>query len=227
MPRLLYIHGYVENSTIFDKLAPLLPAESVVKLNLQDDFARWNPVDSSVNVSTLAGYLAKTYKIGPDDVVIGHSMGGWIGANLKAQTGCGAVLISSCTDVKKIMTFTRNITLLKLLVYAGLVQSRMFANYAIKLYPFDESRALQKSLIGNMISQPRRYVYQQLRVLMAPYSIPHATPDLRIHTRPDNILRVPDEPYVETPGDHFNLVFHPQAVAAPILAWLQSAANRA
>ncbi|XWW47346.1 alpha/beta fold hydrolase [Fibrella sp. USSR17] len=225
MPRLLYIHGYVENPTIFDKLSPLLPAESVVKLNLQDDFARWNPVDSTVNVSTLAAYLAHTYQIGADDIVIGHSMGGWIAANLKAQTGSKAVLISSYTDVKKVVAFSRNVKLLRLLVYAGLVQSRWLTNYALKRYPFDESRLLHKMLVGNMVSLPRRYIYQQLRVLLAPHAILPATPDLRIHTRPDNILRVPTESYIETPGDHFNLVFHPETVAAPILAWLQDVAH--
>ncbi|MBO0949327.1 alpha/beta hydrolase [Fibrella forsythiae] len=226
MPRLIYIHGYVEDPSIFDNLAPLLPTNSVLKLNLQDEFARWNPDDKTVNVSTLAQYLAKTHQIGPGDVVIGHSMGGWIAANLKAQTGCRAVLISSYTDVKKVITFTRNIGLVRLLVHWGIVQSKGFASYALKKYPFDESRALHKSLIGNMTNQPRRFVYQQLRVLLAPFPLPHAVPDLRIHTRPDNVLRFPDEPFHETPGDHFNLVFHPEAVAAPILKWLEITASQ-
>ncbi|MEZ0538253.1 alpha/beta fold hydrolase [Fibrella arboris] len=220
MARLIYIHGYVEDPSIFDNLAPLLPTASVLTLNLRDEFARWDPDDKTVNVSTLAAYLARTHQISADDVVIGHSMGGWIAANLKAQTGCRAVLISSYTDVKKVITFTRNIGLVRLLVNWGIVQSNAFASYALKKYPFDESRSLHKALINNMLSQPRRYVYQQLRVLLAPFPIPPATPDVRIHTPPDNVLRYPDEPYHKTPGDHFNLVFHPEAVAAPILAWL-------
>ncbi|RYF65256.1 MAG: alpha/beta hydrolase [Cytophagaceae bacterium] len=221
MPRLIYIHGYVEDPSIFDNLAPLLSAESVLKLNLQDEFARWNPDDKTVNVSTLAQYLAKAYQIGPDDVVIGHSMGGWIAANLKAQTGCRAVLIASYTDQKKLITFTHNIQVVRLLVKLGLVQSQWFAKFALKKYPFDESRTLHKALINAMASQPRRYVYQQLRVLLAPYPTPPATPDIRIHSQPDSIVRHPDETYVDTPGDHFNLVFYPHLVAAPILTWLK------
>jgi len=222
MLRLIYIHGYVEDPTIFDKLSPLLPTELVLMLNLQDEFARWNPADQTVNVSTLAGYLAQTHQIGADDVVVGHSMGGWIAANLKAQTGCGAVLISSYTDQRKLITFTRNVRVVQWLVRLGVVQSGWFTNMTLRQYPFDESRALHKSLIGNMLRQPRRFVYQQLRVLMAPYPTPHATPDLRIHTLTDSVLRFPDEPCHETPGDHFNLVFYPEAVATPILAWLKS-----
>lgn len=222
MPRLIYIHGYVEDPSIFDKLAPLLPTESVLKLNLQDEFGRWNPDDQTVNVFTLAMYLANTYQISANDVVIGHSMGGWIAANLKAQTGCRAVLIASYTDQKKLITVTHNIQVVRLLMKLGVVQSRWFANYALKKYPFDESRALHKTLIGTMTSQSHRYIYQQLRVLLAPYPIPPASPDLRIHARPDNVVRRPDEVYVETPGDHFNLVFYPEVVATPILAWLTS-----
>ena len=226
MPRLIYIHGYVEDPSIFDKIAPLLPTESVLKLNLQDDFAHWNPIDRTVNVSTLATYLAQAHQIGPTDIIIGHSMGGWIAANLKAQTGCKAVLISSYTDVRKINNLTRNIRVIKLLLDLGILQSRWLANLTMKIYSFDESRALYETLLGNMINQPRRYVYQQLRVLLAPFPIPHAQPEVRIHARPDNVLRFPDEPFHETPGDHFSLVFHPEAVAAPILTWLKQVAGQ-
>lgn len=218
--RLIYIHGYVEDPTIFDQLAPLLPNEDVLRLNLQDEFARWNPDDRTINVSTLATYLAEAHQIGPTDVVVGHSMGGWIAVNLKAQTGCGALQISSYTDPRKIVTVTRNVALLRWLVRVGLVQSKAFARYALKKYPFEQSRALHRQLIQTMCAQPRRYIYQQLRVLLAPPIVPPAPPDLRIHTRTDNVLRPPDEPYHETPGDHFNLVFHPDEVATPILTYL-------
>ena len=222
--RLIYIHGYVEDPSIFDNLAPLLPTNNVLKLNLQDDFARWNPDDQMVNVSSLATYLANTYQIGPNDVIIGHSMGGWIAANLKAQTGCGAVLVSSYTDRVKLITPIRNVGIVRLLVNWGLIQGRGFANYALKKYPFDQSRELHKSLIGNMVAQPKRFVYQQLRVLLVKPDVPPAPSDVRIHTRPDNVLRYPDEPFHETPGDHFNLVYHPEEVAAPILTYLATRA---
>ena len=221
MPRLIYIHGYVEDPTIFDNLAPLLPTESVLKITLQDEFARWNPDDSTVNVSSLAAYLTKIYRITPADVIIGHSMGGWIAANLKAQTGCRAVLVSSYTDQRKVVAITRNVGIIWWLMKLGFVQSGAFANFALKQYPFNESRALHKSLIGNMTSQPSRYVHQQLRVLFATPTTPPAASDVRIHTRPDNVLLFPDELCHETPGDHFNLVFHPREVAAPILAFLE------
>ena len=218
--RLIYIHGYVEDPSIFDKLAPLLPTNNVLKLNLQDEFSRWNPDDQTVNVSSLAMYLAKTYQITAADVVIGHSMGGYIAANLKAQTGCGAVLIASYTDPAKIITPTRHVGLLNYLVRWGVVQGQAMTNYALKKYPFDQSRALHRGLVDNLIVQPKRFIYQQLRVLMAKPDVPPAPADVRIHARPDNVLRFPDEPAHETPGDHFNLVYHPEQVAAPILAYL-------
>ncbi len=222
MPRLIYIHGFVEDPTIFDNLAPLLPAESVLKLALQDEFARWNPADDkSVTVASLATYLAQTHHIGPADVVLGHSMGGWIAAHLKAVAGCRAVLVSSYTDPQKVVAVTRNVAVLRFLVGMGLVQSRFFGQYALKKYPFEESRALHRHLIERMLTLPRRYVYQQFRVLLAPSPTPPAPPDVRIHTRSDNVLRCPDEAFCETRGDHFNLVYYPQEVAAPILALLR------
>lgn len=68
----------------------------------------------------------------------------------------------------------------------------------------------------------RQYVWQQLQTLFAKGPPLTVQPDLRIHARPDNIVGSPDETFVEVPGDHFSLVFHPELVAAPIRTLLGS-----
>jgi hypothetical protein len=45
-------------------------------------------------------------------------------------------------------------------------------------------------------------------------------PDLRIHARADTIIRYPDEPALEVPGDHFSLHTHPREVYEPIRDFL-------
>lgn len=213
--RIFLIHGYVENPTIFDTLVPLLPPADYVRIDLADEFGRWQPT-GPVNVRRLAQYLTDQYKITADDVLIGHSMGGWTAVNIKQVSGAAAVQLASWTNQRKILFPTDNLTILRLLLNAGLTQSRTLNNYFKKQYPFAESRELYNRLIDESMQMTRRYIWQQLQTLFAKVPPLTVQPDLRIHARPDNIVRPPNETFVEVPGDHFSLVFHPELVAAPI-----------
>ena len=213
--RILLIHGYVEDPTIFDKLVPFLPPAEYVRINLADEFGRWQPV-GPVNVRLLAQYLTDQYTITADDVVIGHSMGGWTAINLKQVSGATAILLASFTNQKKILFPTHNLTILKLLLNSGTTQSQMLNNFFKKKYPFGESRELYNRLIDASMQMTRQYIWQQLQTLFAKVPPLTVQPDLRIHARSDNIVRPPDEAFVEVPGDHFSLVFYPEAVAEPI-----------
>ena len=213
--RIFLIHGYVEDPTIFDQLVPLLPPAEYVRIDLADAFARWQPT-GPLNVLTLAQHLRTQYKITADDVVIGHSMGGWTAIYLKQLTGATVVQIASWTNQKKILFPIDNLTILKLLLNTGLKQSRTLTGLFIKKYPFAESRDLYNRLVEGMMQMSRLYLWQQLQILFAKVPPLTVSPDLRIHARPDNIVATPDEAFVEVPGDHFSLVFHAEAVAEPI-----------
>jgi pimeloyl-ACP methyl ester carboxylesterase len=206
MKRLLLLHGYTEDRTIFD---PLLPLE------LEEEFAHWRPA-GPVNVHTLARHLAVRHRIGPADVLIGHSMGGWIAAHIKEQTGAMAILLSSFTDQAKIVSKIRSPRLLGIYAHLGLVQNRWLNEYFKRRYRHDESRALHAQLVAGMGRFRRRYVAQQLRVLFAPVPPLTTAPELRLHALGDTVVRPPDEPFVELPGDHFAHYFYPQLAAEAI-----------
>jgi pimeloyl-ACP methyl ester carboxylesterase len=216
MKRLLLLHGYTEDRTIFDPLLPLLPPfEQVVALELEEEFAHWRPA-GPVNVHTLARHLAARHRIGPADVLIGHSMGGWIAAHLKEQTGATAILLSSFTDQAKIVSKIRSPRLLGIYAHLGLVQNRWLNEYFKRRYRHDESRWLHAQLVAGMGRFRRRYVAQQLRVLFAPVPPLTTAPELRLHALGDTVVRPPDEPFVELPGDHFAHYFYPQLAAEAI-----------
>jgi pimeloyl-ACP methyl ester carboxylesterase len=220
MTRLLLLHGYTEDRTIFDTLLPLLPTfDHVVALELEEEFAHWRPT-GPVNVHTLARHLAARYQIEPADVLIGHSMGGWIAAHLKEQTGATAILLSSFTDQAKIVSRIRSPRLLSFSAHLGLVQSRWLNNYFLRHYRHDESRVLHAQLVAGVGRFRRRYVAQQLRVLFAPVPLLRTPPELRLHALGDTVVRPPDEPFVELPGDHFAHYFYPQLAAAAIRSFL-------
>jgi pimeloyl-ACP methyl ester carboxylesterase len=209
MNRLLLVPGYLEDSTIFDTLRPLLPpATEVLALELEPEFAQWRPT-GPVNVVSLARHLAERYHIGPTDVLIGHSMGGWIVAHLKAQTGATAIVLSGFTDQRKVVAASRHPLALALYAWLGVGGSRWLRQQAKRRYQFDESRELYNQLADRLVRYPRRFVHRQLQPLATP-------PDLRLHARRDNVVLPPDEEYVEIPGDHFAHYYHPHLVAAAI-----------
>jgi len=216
MKRLLLLPGYLEDTTVFDTLRPLLPpAQQVLAIELEPEFAQWRP-SGLVNAVTFARHLVQRYHIGPQDVLIGHSMGGWIAAHLKAQTGATAVLLSSFTDQHKVVARARNPLLLALYAWSGVGRSRWLRERAKRTYRFDESRALYGQLADSMARHPRRYVHRQLQVLFAPVPPLAVLPELRVHSRADNVVLLPDEPFVEIPGDHFAHYYYPELVAAAI-----------
>jgi pimeloyl-ACP methyl ester carboxylesterase len=145
MKRLLLLPGYLEDGTIFDTLRPLLPPAKVEVMEIEPALAQWQP-RGPVSVTTFAQYLAERHGIGPADVVVGHSMGGWIAAHVKAETGATAVLLSSFTDQHKVVAASRNPVLLRLYAYLGLGRSRWLRERAKREYQFDESRALYGQL---------------------------------------------------------------------------------
>ncbi len=213
--RIFLIHGYVEDPAIFDQLVPLLPPAQYVAIDLADEFLRWQPT-GTVDARQLAQYLTKHYQITPDDWIIGHSMGGWVGINIKEVSGAAAIQLASFTNQQKIRFPTRNLTALKLLLYSGITQSRALNRFFKKRYPFAESRDLYNRLIEGSMQMTRLYVWQQLQTLFAPVPPLTVQPNLRIHAHPDSIVHPPDEVFVAVPGDHFSLVYHSQLVAQPI-----------
>lgn len=218
--RIFLIHGYVEDPTIFDKLVPLLPPANYVLVNLADEFGRWQPT-GSVNVHKLAQYLTDYYRITGDDVVIGHSMGGWIAVYIKQLSGARAIQLASWTDQKKIRFPTDNLTILKLMLNTGITQSRTLTNFFKKQYPFHESRDLYVQLLEGSLHMTRLYLWQQLQTLFAKVPPLTVQPDLCIHSRADSIVAPPSEAFKDVPGDHFSLIFHPELVAEPIRVLLR------
>ena len=221
--RLILIPGFGEETTIFDKILPLLPYEKVV---LDHWELLGNNPRRTLNVTNYGYELIDTFKITADDVIIGHSMGGWIAWHIKHLAGCRAVQIASWTDPKKLVTLTRDPNTVYWAVRSGLYlnpftyQLFLWQNYYGKPSVEVYRKVFKRLMRGN-----KENVINQLRLIFNPvFEMPVLAPDLRIHSRADTTVMYPDEPAHEVPGDHFNLWVHPEEVAKPIAELLATAA---
>lgn len=215
--KILFIHGFVEDNTIFNEIRKTISQGNQIAVDLEKVLADWHDAPTDLDVRKLASYLISKYEITSQDCVIGHSMGGWIAAYMKEECGCKAILLASFTDQNKLITPLSNLTLIKYLIKFGLLQSSSMEWFLKKDYKPQESKQLYNGLIDGLMKLDKKILYQQFLILLSKVKPLTITPDLRIHARRDNIVKYPDEKFVEVSGDHFSLIFHANQVLNAIL----------
>ena len=214
--KILFIHGFVEDHTIFNEVRISIVQGEQIAIDLEKVLADWHDAPEDLDVQKMAVYLIQKYEITSQDCVIGHSMGGWIASYMKEESGCKAILLASLTDQKKLITPLTNPTLIKYLIKFGIFQSSMMESFLKKGYKFPESKQLYDGLIDGLLKLDKKILYQQFQILFMKVKPLTIKPELRVHARKDNIVRFPDEDFVEVSGDHFSLIYHSQQVVNAI-----------
>ncbi len=217
--RLIFIPGFGETPRIFDRITPFLPGE---KLFVDNRELLGSKPMFNITALQYAQLLLEKHQISQTDVVIGHSMGGWVAHAIKHLTGCSIVQIASWTDPEKVILPIKNPDVVYWLVRNGLYLNRFnkqifsWLNYRNK-----PSAQIFNEVFQELIDSPHDYVINQLRVILNPINVAITSqPEVRIHSGNDSIIRFPDQSAVRVSGDHFNLVIHPEEVIAPIQTFL-------
>lgn len=217
--RLIFIPGFGEDETIFEKIHPHLPGEKIF-LNIWELLP--NHPRPGLTALQFAEELVRQYGITKADVVIGHSTGGWVAYHLKQLVPCPIILVASWTNPSKVVRPISNRQLIYLFVRKGLYFNPLVKYPLIWLkYRGKPSRSIFSKVFDNLIVGNKINVVNQLRLIFNPVKEPITVePDLRIHARDDSIIRIPDQPFHEIPGDHFSLYTHPEETVRPILDFL-------
>ena len=217
--RLLFIHGNLDVPASFEALLPLLPPYETRCIDLEDDFNDWDAA-IPVTVRTVAERVAQAYHIGPDDILIGHSMGGWIAAHVKELTGATVIQLSSWTNPRKVKAPIRQLGLIRAIVNSGLVQHPFCINAAKRLYPFRQSRTRIRAALDRVQHMNPAYMIWQYELIFNNVPALTVLPDLRIHDRRDPVISPPDEPFVNVPGYHKIHATNAAGVAGAIRSFL-------
>ncbi|WP_040664431.1 alpha/beta fold hydrolase [Nafulsella turpanensis] len=223
--RLIFIPGFGEDESVFEKLHPHLPGEKVFLDNwslLPDREMR------GLNVLQYSADLVRQFNITEEDVVIGHSMGGWIAWHIKHLVYCPIVQIASWTDPGKVVAPTRNLPLIFWATKKKVVLNHLVKKLTVwKYYKGKPSMEVYRHVFENMVQGNKDNVNNQFRLIFNPVREKvQESPDLRIHARADTIVRFPDESTFEVPGDHFCLYTYPEKVVPPIVALLKKVKKR-
>lgn len=221
--RLIFIPGFGEEVMIFDKIHPYFAHEKLFVDN-------WTLLGEEelpqLNVLAYAYELCDQFNITKDDIIIGHSMGGWVAWFIKHVAGCRVVQIASWTDSSKVVAPIRNPKIVYWTVRSGLYLNPVtFQFFLWQNYYKKPSQGIYSMVFKRLIRGNKKNAINQLRLIFNPVSErPVMEPDLRIHSHADTTIQFPDEPTHEVPGDHFNLWTNPEEVVTPILDLLATVA---
>lgn len=216
--RIFFISGFGEEVSIFDKIRPFIPGEKV----FIDNWTLLADVpENGLNVQVYAQYLIKRFQIKKEDVVIGHSMGGWIGLHVKQLTGCRIVQIASWTNLRKIICLPIERHLMYWLAKKGFGFNPLVLRVLIWLYYENKpSREVFIAIFERIRMGDKSIAAKQLMVIFNPVKEPaQVSVDVRIHSKKDHIVKPPDQDFYCVPGDHFSLYTFPHAVSKPIAAF--------
>lgn len=218
--RIIYLPGFGETAKIFDGITPHIEGEAVF-INHWELLG--NQVRRELNVLVYAKELIEQFGIEAEDILIGHSMGGWIGYHIKHLVGCKVVQIGSWTEVDRMVLPIKNRKVIYFLTWSGLYLNNFTKTYSIKRgYKGKPSEGIFGEIFDDLIRRSKGNVLNQLRVVLNHINEQVAvSPDLRIHARGDVTIRIPKADFIEVQGDHFTLWTHPEEVYGIINRWLE------
>lgn len=217
--RLIFIPGFGEDPGIFDRIHAHLEGQ---KLFIDNWELLAEVSGNKISATTYAQYLTDKYKTNQDDIIIGHSMGGWIALYIKQITGCRIIQVASWTKGSKVIQFPVYRPLLYWLTKNKLIFNCLTQKALVWLYYKNQpSKEIFAAVFQNLRTRNKQIVIKQLMVIFNPVKKPLTiVPDLRIHAKADRVIRYPDEAFVQVPGDHFSLCTFPADVYKPIADFL-------
>ena len=213
--RIIFIPGFAEDELIFSKIAPHLTGEKLI-LNSWTLLGDKPRVD--FNVLVFAKEFIAKHLITDKDILIGHSMGGWIAYHVKHLVRCRIILIASMTNTNRIIPPVTNNQLIYSAIKKGLVFNK-FTTWisSFGMYHHDYSKGIFLYYAEKLQSGNTENIINQLKTIVEPVNVTiEVQPDLRIHSKEDPILKPPTEPYYKVGGDHFTLYTHWEQVLVPL-----------
>ncbi len=221
--RIIFIHGFGEKPGVFDAIAPAIGGQQLFIDNWEE---LGNTLQKDINIITYARTLAAKYSITSSDVVIGHSLGGWVAHHLKHVTGCKAIQLASWTHPDRVILPKLKHSTILWAMRSGLVFHRLGRWFMLrKFYKGKPSAGIFAETYTRLMKGNKNNIQNQMRLILTPVpEVVTVKPDLRIHAKRDSVIRYPkNEECITVSGDHFTLVTHPAEVYEPIVSFLQHA----
>lgn len=208
--KIFLLPGFGENEKCFRNLRPFLKNFELVDVDYRPSLKKldlWNTKPSG-----LAKVLIDNYQIQPNDLLVGHSMGGYFSHNISILNGNRTCLIGSFTDTNKIIRFTQNQLINHFVTGSGLIKTNLMRDY---IQSRTRSAAIKKEMLSihNNFHSFTNDAMLKMSILSFGEDLPPAQVEpFHIHAMDDTVVRPPSAPFEKVRGGHFSIVFHPDEV---------------
>ncbi|MFT5570644.1 MAG: pimeloyl-ACP methyl ester carboxylesterase, partial [Cyclobacteriaceae bacterium] len=145
--RIVFIHGFGETAEVFDQIAPKLSGEHTY-VSLWE--ALGNDPRRNLRISDFSQELIDKYAIVPEDLVIGHSLGGKIAYHIKQLQNNRIVQLASWTQQVRVKMPIKNPNVALWLARWGLLFNPVVKRYLMKQYRMPQSVPYYESALDNL-----------------------------------------------------------------------------
>lgn len=219
--------GFGEDKRIFRKLAPYLEGYDLLHVDYRSVLHQFSPED--IIIDDFAKALQAHYSLNKEDILIGHSLGGYVSHILRQQIGSDNCLIASFTETKKIKLPFNYKKLVKFFTNKGLFSSQALRQIVRLKYHNTPSMVEIENSLEVFQEYGKEDIYKLIRMIQPrPRGIlewlrpkpKQLRPSLILHPAKDMIVARPSEPHIQIPGDHFSHATHPEISGKHIEKWL-------
>jgi len=223
--RILLFPGYGCNALSFNKIEPFLQDYTIEYIDYRTITARFSIF--KFNLKDFVNQLIVSHHITPNDILIGHSLGGFIAYNISQIVRCEVCLIGSFTDTARIVRLAPfKIASDVFITIGGLKWNKAHQYLQKRRQQRPNSIAAFEAVLDNFKNYYTNDDLLKLSQLAYSSALAHnKPPSLRIHAIADRIVLPPLETFTEAPGDHFCMLTHPKEVGDILTQWLESVAS--
>ncbi len=221
MKRILFFPGFLEDGRTFEPLMPFFQGKYLIEMvhyrSLLDDIETNKP-----HITDFAQDIVVEHRITTEDILIGHSFGGWVIAHIQSKMAIKGILLSSFTQNDKVIGGKLGFTKLgHWIIRKGIFKSWLF--HFLGNLRYRNSKA--KPAVEHCFEIATKWAdIYHLKVIQLIGNQPDAKPilpPLRIHNNTDEVIRPPKENYISLGGHHFVHYIHAAETVAYILDFIE------
>lgn len=225
MPQKIYfLPGFGEDSFVFDNLKKHFINYQIIDVNYRSSLDKISFAIIDVNI--LCNQLIQEYGITKDDILIGHSMGGYFCFVIRETILCQIVMLASFSNPNKIVRLVDKQWVNVAIAKMGLPGKSFFQNFLLKASKGKYFEQEVEKVIRNFSNFSTAQISKMMKLSFGKPVQSVLENPLRIHAKNDVIVRPPDEAYELCTLGHFCLILETEVIANIILKGLEEKGTR-
>ena len=216
--RVLLLHGFGDDERSFEVLAPLL--ESTLEPKYVDYYTLCDDLPlGQVTAASYAERIIEKHNITTDDILLGHSMGGYIAHAIRQQIEVPVISIGSFTQPQKVRYPFMQFWLIRVAIFLGFFSKWLLVIGGWLKYRNAEGK-VEATISAEVLSaQTRHTLYRLLRTFFIDPPAAGPPPQLAFHGIKDDVVAPPDYLHLALAGNHFIHRTRAILIARHILLW--------